>query len=85
MLHVIWSILVGFIVGAIAHWFMPGVGHLGFWATSLVGIGGSIVGGLFARIFSRPRDGAFFHPAGFFLSILGAVLILFLLLKYSTP
>ncbi|HEY0146127.1 MAG TPA: hypothetical protein VGB93_08230, partial [Methylovirgula sp.] len=40
-----------------------------FWATSFVGIGGSIVGGLIARIFSRPRDGAFFHPAGFFLSI----------------
>ena len=56
---------------------------MGFWMTSLVGIGGSIVGGLIARIFSRPRDGAFFHPAGFFMSIIGAVILLFVLAKFS--
>jgi uncharacterized membrane protein YeaQ/YmgE (transglycosylase-associated protein family) len=83
MLHIIWSILVGFIIGVIAKWFVPDAGHLGFWATAGVGIGGSIVGGLIARIFSRPKDGAFFHPAGFFLSIIGAVILLFALLKFS--
>ena len=83
MFHIIWSIIVGFIVGLIAHWFVPGVGHLGFWATAFVGIGGSIVGGLIARLFSRPRDCAFFHPAGFFLSIIGAVIVLFALVKFS--
>ena len=82
MLHIIWSIIVGFIVGLIAQWFVPS-GHLGFWATSLVGIGGSIVGGLIARIFSKPRDGAFFHPAGFFLSIIGAIIVLMALAKFS--
>jgi uncharacterized membrane protein YeaQ/YmgE (transglycosylase-associated protein family) len=85
MLHIIWSIIVGFIVGVIAHMFVPGAGHLGFWATSFVGIGGSIVGGLIARIFSRPKDGAFFHPAGFFLSIIGAVIVLIALVKFSGP
>jgi uncharacterized membrane protein YeaQ/YmgE (transglycosylase-associated protein family) len=84
MLHIIWSILVGFIVGLIARWFVPGADHMGFWMTSFVGIGGSIVGGLIARIFSRPKDGAFFHPAGFFLSIIGAVILLFALAKFST-
>jgi len=83
MLHIIWSIIVGFIVGLIARWFVPEAGHMGFLATSLVGIGGSIVGGLIARIFSKPRDGAFFHPAGFFLSIIGAVLLLFALIKFG--
>jgi uncharacterized membrane protein YeaQ/YmgE (transglycosylase-associated protein family) len=83
MLHIIWSILVGFIVGLIARWFVPGADHMGFWATALVGIGGSIVGGLIARIFSKPADGAFFHPAGFILSIIGAVILLFALLKFS--
>lgn len=83
MLHIIWSILVGFIIGLIARFFVPGAEHMGFWATSFVGIGGSIVGGLIARIFSRPKDGAFFHPAGFFLSIIGAVILLFVLAKYS--
>jgi uncharacterized membrane protein YeaQ/YmgE (transglycosylase-associated protein family) len=84
MLHIIWSIIVGFIVGVIARMFVPGAEHMGFWATALVGIAGSVVGGLIARIFSRPRDGAFFHPAGFFLSIIGAVLVLFVLARYST-
>lgn len=84
MLHIIWSILVGFVVGAIASWFVPGAGHMGFWMTSLVGIGGSIVGGLIARLFSRPKDGAFFHPAGFLLSIVGAVILLFVIAKFSS-
>jgi uncharacterized membrane protein YeaQ/YmgE (transglycosylase-associated protein family) len=84
MLHIIWSIIVGFIVGAIAHLFVPGAGHLGFWVTALVGIGGSIVGGLIARIFSKPADGAFFHPAGFFLSIIGAVIVLVAMVKFAT-
>jgi uncharacterized membrane protein YeaQ/YmgE (transglycosylase-associated protein family) len=46
MLHIIWSIIVGFFIGLIARAIMPGAEHLGFLATSLVGIGGSIVGGL---------------------------------------
>jgi uncharacterized membrane protein YeaQ/YmgE (transglycosylase-associated protein family) len=76
MLHIIWSIIVGFIVGLIARAIMPGVQHLGFIATTLVGIGGSIVGGLIARIFSRPAPGSAFHPAGFILSIIGAIILL---------
>jgi uncharacterized membrane protein YeaQ/YmgE (transglycosylase-associated protein family) len=85
MLHIIWSIIVGFIVGAIAHFFVPGAGPLGFWITSLVGIGGSIVGGLIARIFSRPADGALFHPAGFLLSIIGAVILLVIIVHFQAP
>jgi len=85
MLHIIWSIIVGFIVGLIASCFVPGAGHMGFWMTSIVGIVGSVVGGLVARIFSRPADGAFFHPAGFFLSIVGAVLVLVAMVHFSAP
>ena len=85
MLHIIWSILVGFVVGLIAHAFVPGAGPLGFWMTSIVGIVGSIVGGLIARIFSRPKDGALFHPAGFFLSIIGAVIVLLIYVHMQTP
>jgi uncharacterized membrane protein YeaQ/YmgE (transglycosylase-associated protein family) len=83
MLHIIWSIIVGFIIGLIARAVVPGGEHLGFWMTSFVGIGGSIVGGLIARIFSRPKDGAFFHPAGFFLSIIGAIILLLLINHFS--
>lgn len=83
MLHIIWSILVGFVVGLIARALVPRVEHMGFWVTSFVGIGGSIVGGLIARIFSSPKDGAFFHPAGFFLSIIGAIILLVLINHFS--
>lgn len=84
MLHLIWSILVGFIVGLIAFALIPGVVHGGFWMTSLIGIGGSIVGGLLARLFSKPSDGAFFHPAGFILSILGSVILILVITHFQT-
>jgi uncharacterized membrane protein YeaQ/YmgE (transglycosylase-associated protein family) len=77
MLHIIWSIIVGFIVGLIARAVMPGVQHLGFIATTLLGVGGSIVGGLIARLFSKPAPGSTFHAAGFILSIIGAIILLF--------
>jgi len=83
MLHILWSILVGFVIGFIARFLMGGE-HLGFLVTSLVGIAGSIVGGLIARIFSRPKDGAFFHPAGFFLSVIGAMIVLYLLARFGS-
>ena len=85
MLHIIWSIIVGFFIGLIARALVPGDQQLGFWATSFIGIGGSVVGGLIARIFSKPKDGAFFHPAGFILSVIGAIIVLIIVLKMSAP
>jgi uncharacterized membrane protein YeaQ/YmgE (transglycosylase-associated protein family) len=78
MLHIIWSIIVGFIIGLIARAIMPGMQHLGFIATTLLGIGGSIIGGLIARLFSKPEPGSSFHPAGFIMSIIGALILLFI-------
>jgi uncharacterized membrane protein YeaQ/YmgE (transglycosylase-associated protein family) len=83
MLHIIWSIIVGFIVGWVARAVMPGAQHLGFIMTTLLGIGGSIVGGLIARIFSKPAPGSSFHPAGFVLSIIGAIILLFIWVKLN--
>ncbi len=76
MLHIIWSIIVGFVVGLIARAVVPGAQHMGFIATTVLGIVGSLVGGLLARLFSKPREGATFHPAGFLLSIVGAIVLL---------
>lgn len=78
MLHIIWYIIVGFIVGLIARAVLPGVQHLGFIMTTLLGIGGSIVGGLIGRLFSKPEPGVTFHPAGLILSIIGAIILLFI-------
>jgi len=83
MLHIIWSIIVGFIVGLIARAIMPGVQQMGFIMTTLLGIGGSIVGGLIGRLFSRPAPGSSFHAAGFFMSLICALLLLFLWGKFG--
>ena len=78
MLHIIWSIIVGFIVGLIARAIMPGMQHLGFIMTTLLGVGGSVFGGLIARLFSKPAPGSSFHAAGFIMSLLGALILLFI-------
>jgi len=78
MLHIIWSIIIGFVVGLIARAIMPGTQDLGFIMTTLIGIGGSILGGLIGRLFSKPVPGTPFHPAGIIMSIIGALILLFL-------
>ena len=70
MFHVIWSIIVGFFVGLIARWIVPGADHHGFWVTA-------IIGGFLARLFSKPAPDSKFHTAGFLMSIVGAVALLF--------
>ena len=77
MLHIIWYIIVGFIIGLISRAIMPGAQHLGLIMTTLLGIVGSIVGGLIGRIFSKPEPGTAFHPAGIIMSIIGALIVLF--------
>ena len=77
MLHLIWSIIVGFIVGLLARWFMPGVYAMGFWMTAIIGIGGSLLGGVIGMVIKRPTPGTPFHPAGFILSIIGAMILLY--------
>jgi uncharacterized membrane protein YeaQ/YmgE (transglycosylase-associated protein family) len=83
MLHFIEYIVVGFIIGLIARAIMPGAQHLGFIMTTLLGIGGSIVGGFIGRLFSKPEPGSAFHPAGFILSIIGAIILLFIWIKIA--
>lgn len=76
MLHIIWSIIVGFVVGLLARAIVPGADSMGFLATTCLGILGSVVGGLLGRVISKPREGSKFHPAGFFLSLVGAIVLL---------
>ena len=80
MLHIIWYIIIGFLSGLVAKWIMHV--HVGLLPTILLGIVGSIVGGLIARIFSKPADGSPFHPAGLILSIIGAIIVLFILQRF---
>jgi uncharacterized membrane protein YeaQ/YmgE (transglycosylase-associated protein family) len=70
-------IIVGFIVGVIARFVYPGAVAMGFWLTVVLGIIGSIVGGLIGGAIWRSPGGRF-HPAGFILSIIGALIVLWL-------
>jgi len=79
MLHFIWSIIVGFVVGLIARAVLPGADQMGFIATTVVGIVGSLVGGFIGTLVNKPAPGAKFHPAGFVLSIVGAIVLLLVL------
>ena len=79
MLNIIWYVIVGFVVGLIARAVLPGADHMGMIATTAVGIVGSIIGGLIGRVISRPAPDAKFHTAGLLMSIVGAVVLLFLL------
>ena len=79
MLTIIWAVIVGFFAGLIARAVLPGTDHMGLVATTVVGIVGSVVGALIGRAINRPAPGTKFHPAGFFMSILGAIVLLVLL------
>ena len=81
MFHLLWMLIVGLVVGAIARWLMPGVENMGWLMTALLGIAGSFVGGFIARLFSKPADGAIVHPAGLLLSVVGALILLFVVKK----
>ena len=81
IMHIIWMITVGFIVGVVARFVYPGAIELGFWATSVVGIIGSLVGGVIGGLIWRSADGKF-HPAGFILSVVGALVVLWLYLNF---
>ena len=77
MLHYLWMFIVGIVVGLIARFIMPGSEHMGLLMTGVLGIVGSFVGGAIARLFSKPADGALVHPAGIILSVIGALILLF--------
>jgi len=62
---------------------MPGAEHMGILITGVLGVAGSFLGGLIARIFSKPPEGAPFHPAGIILSIVGALILLFLWNRFA--
>ena len=81
LMHLVWMIIVGFIVGVLARWIYPGIIPMGFWATAVVGIIGSLVGGIIGGLLWRSPDGRF-HPAGWFLSVVGSLIVLWVYLHY---
>lgn len=80
MLHLLWYIIVGFIAGFVAQMVM----HLHmtvFW-TTVLGLIGSIFGGFVTHLFDKPKPEANYHPSGIIVSILFALLLLWLLSRF---
>jgi uncharacterized membrane protein YeaQ/YmgE (transglycosylase-associated protein family) len=74
MFTIIGWIVFGLVVGVIAKLLMPGRDPGGVIVTALIGIAGALVGGLLGRFLGFYGPG---EAAGYLMSILGAVLLLF--------
>jgi uncharacterized membrane protein YeaQ/YmgE (transglycosylase-associated protein family) len=70
-------IIFGFIAGLVARAIMPGKQALGIIATTLLGIGGSFVGGMLGA-FMTGRDLRVLHPSGFIGAVIGSLVLLVL-------
>jgi len=77
MLNIVSWIIVGLIAGALARLIMPGRDPMGIIATIVLGIIGSLIGGFVSMAIWR-NSGDGFQPAGLILSILGAILVLWI-------
>lgn len=69
----IWTLIVGLIVGFIAKFLMPGKDPGGFIITMLLGVAGSVLAHFMGAQLGMYREG---EPAGFLASIIGAVILL---------
>jgi uncharacterized membrane protein YeaQ/YmgE (transglycosylase-associated protein family) len=69
----LWMLLIGLIVGALAKLIMPGRDPGGIFVTMLLGIAGAVVAGFLGRVIGLYRPG---QRAGFIMSTVGAILLL---------
>lgn len=75
MMSLLYTILIGFLVGLVARMLKPGDDKLGFIKTVLLGVGGSLLatyGGQTLGIYEAGQR------AGFIAAVIGAIAILFL-------
>lgn len=71
----VWMAVIGFVVGLLARAILPGAQSLGIILTAVLGIAGS-----FAATFAGQAMGWYAQgePAGFIASIVGAIVLLFI-------
>jgi len=72
-----WAVF-GLVIGLIARMLYRGGQPMGFIATMILGIVGSMLGGFLSYLFGfRPEDGAF-RGAGWIMSIVGALIVVWI-------
>ncbi|HTQ95420.1 MAG TPA: GlsB/YeaQ/YmgE family stress response membrane protein [Candidatus Acidoferrum sp.] len=75
MFSLLWTAIIGLVIGAVAKLLMPGKDPGGWIITMLLGLAGSFLAGYLGRMVGWYQEG---QPAGFIMSVLGAILLLFL-------
>lgn len=84
----LWSIIswlvFGLVVGAIARFLLPGRQSMSWLMTALLGIAGSFAGGAVSWLIFGTPDGTV-NPAGWIMSIVGAILVLLLYTRLAGP
>lgn len=70
---IIWTIVLGFVIGVIAKLIHPGKENMGFVVTVVLGIAGSFAAGVIGQFLGWYRAG---EGAGFIASVIMAVIIL---------
>ena len=78
----VWMAIIGFVVGLIARAILPGTQSLGIILTAVLGIAGSFLAGFAGKAMGWYTDG---QPAGFIASIVGAIVLLFIVSKLKGP
>lgn len=73
-MSIIWTILIGFVVGIVAKFLMPGRDPGGFIITVLIGIAGSFIASYLGRAMGWYQLG---ESAGFIAAVLGSIILLF--------
>ncbi len=74
-MSVLATIVIGLIVGLVARFFMPGRDPMGFVLTAILGIIGAWLGTWIGASFGMYAPG---EPAGFLMSVIGAMVVLFI-------
>ena len=77
----LWDLLIGLVVGALAKLIMPGKDPGGIIVTMLIGLAGAFIATFLGRAAGWYQPG---QQAGFFASLLGALLLLWLYRLYVT-
>ena len=72
-MSIIWTILIGFVVGLIAKMLTPGRDPTGFFITAAIGIAGSLLATFGGQALGLYQAG---EPAGFVGSLIGSIILL---------
>jgi uncharacterized membrane protein YeaQ/YmgE (transglycosylase-associated protein family) len=72
-MQLLWTLLIGFIVGLIAKLLMPGKDPGGFIITTLLGVAGAFLAQFLGRSLGWYTEG---EPAGFIAAVIGAIVLL---------